>query len=257
MDFAAIAQNLIRGSAADLAAARKAMEQGRAVAMPTASSSTLALAQKARDTGDAGDYEAARRAGEADRAASGAGMSSGMSLPVMALGNAHKAAVSAEAQRIAIENSRANCFVALQTATPTVAIGAGASSGIMTVSLPGSTEIVAYTASPVDTAFVLTSLQVNAWETNKGGFGICLDNFTAATRRDSQLAPLVGREWDGTITISGQVTNISGAGAVFHGLGILARNEECHSSYKKSQPGGHFVPFGELVSASAEHLGIG
>lgn len=127
-----------------------------------------------------------------------------------------------------IEGLRPNCWVALLTATPAVAIGTGAATGILTVSLPDSTEIVVMASTTGDAAdFLVTDLQFNSWQMNKGGAGANLEMLTAPADRTDRPVPLVGREWDGTIIIQGNFLNLNAASRIFHGLTFWGYNADC------------------------------
>ncbi len=104
----------------------------------------------------------------------------------------HSAAVAnASALGDMFEGRRPNSFVGLNTATPLTAIGAGASTGTMSVSLPANSEIVTFSVNDADAAdFTLNSLQVNGWEWNKGGAAANLSMLQSVTERYNAPAPL-------------------------------------------------------------------
>lgn len=139
-----------------------------------------------------------------------------------------KAHAFAGAMVSAYEGERGNCFLGLNTATPTVAIGSGAATGTITVSLPAKTQICQMIANDTNAEdFLCTSLQFNAWEMNKGGIGVTMAVFKAVLERHNMLVPLVGKFWKGTVVISGNFQNLNAASRIFAGLAIVGYNGEC------------------------------
>lgn len=152
----------------------------------------------------------------------------GASVAAQIMADNHKAVSFASAFGEMKEGLRPNCWVALLTATPAVAIGTGAATGILTVSLPSETEIVVMAATTGDALdFLVTDLQFNSWQMNKGGAGANLEMLTAPTERTDRPVPLVGRTWDGTIVIQGNFLNTNSGSKIFHGLTFWGYNGDC------------------------------
>lgn len=146
----------------------------------------------------------------------------------------HDAAVAgASALGDMYEGRRPNCWVAGNTATPTVAIGAAASTGTISFTIPAYTEIVLFSFTDADAAdFLLEFLRVNGWDMNKGGAFANLAMFMSVAERYNAPAPLIGRVWKGTIAVSFACTNVNAATRIFHGLTIWGYNGECLEKFE-------------------------
>ncbi len=174
---------------------------------------------------------AAQRAADAAKMAAASPSAAGCCGPTpwQTISRAHvKAHAFAGAMISAYEGERPNCWVSLLTTTPAVAVASGAATGTLTVSLPAKTQICEMLSNDTNAEdFLCTSLQFNSWEGNKGGGGATMAIFKAALERHNMLLPLVGFFWKGTVTISGNFTNLNASGKIFSGLTILCYNGEC------------------------------
>lgn len=244
----ALVPSLTRGSAADRAAALNAFVVGRLPPAVTATPEVLRAEQHARDVGGQSNYDAAtafgnqvaamaqvmREAAAAQRdganamASAAARGTSTPSIEHQIVSNHHKAHAQAASMMEARQAVRPNRFLAMNTATPTVPIAAGAPTGVMTVNLPSLTQICGALLTDTDAEnFVCSSLQVNGWESVIAGSSINGATFRAICPLEVRWLPLFAKVWRGTVTISSNWTNLSAAGLIFHGLTLPAYAPDC------------------------------
>jgi hypothetical protein len=143
----------------------------------------------------------------------------------------------ASAERSSIEQMRPNRLFTLATATPATAIASGVSTGALTVQIPGNAFICAFYATQQDEVdFLVTSLQVNGYESIGSSNGVNLAAFVATAGRIDRPGPLVGRKFQGNVTVTGAFTNTNAAARVFHGLVIATIAPECGTTGDAGQP---------------------
>jgi hypothetical protein len=170
--------------------------------------------------------------------------------------NLYKAQMGARAHLENHELDRPNGGYGLNTSTPTVAIGAGATATLGPLNIEAGTTIKRITCNTADEAiFIVTSWKWNSTETMRGGPGLPLSPWLAYLQRRDNAVPLVLRKLTSQVTVTATIQNLSASPAFFHGFAIMTIDPGTACAlHEVSTPERHQLGFIRIAAPARELL---
>lgn len=165
-----------------------------------------------------------------------------MGVPMKAGVDMGRALVQAHANASAMleftENMRPNCAVNMLTATPTVAVAAGATIALVKVTLQQGDYIESITVVHSDQDFLVSSLKMGSHEYVRQGPANMSALLTDLNRVDRPV-PMVGRKLSASIDVTATIINPTGDELFFKGIQFNIIDTTCVPLAQFSAPAPH------------------